>query len=403
MISKGPGVAMPAKEPNQVYELLPKFDCGLCGNPRCMTFARKLILNAQKPLECQFLEIDKRKNIEDIIAEPEMEPKRRHPNEDEEMIEISPCTENGFVTLETQLRSKIMVRDLFSDFFDQYQLCISLSEVDDFESMNCSSKMGYALVENKGKRTHVFKTGRIIMRRADDRNDALHTLGHISRMLMPARLCSCQNTLVDCFGGACDNCVHGECAALIDATDAEKEYQKKGHTIGELLKEMDEKGNEKLKDNFSLIGNIASELRKIKDDIGGQDNMEKDTYIKPTEELVARISRNCMEVLRGESDLKETVVALAQYGIARDLIRARDGLLSIEEPGESEMFKKATKILFDAYSSFENRDMEGSKDIQKEYMEFTRTIKEQSVPFGLIKVAANGFYISRILGKPVPH
>jgi ArsR family metal-binding transcriptional regulator len=403
MISKGPGVVMPAKEPNQVYELLPKFDCGLCGNPRCMTFARKLILKAQKPLECQFLEIENLKKIEDIIAEPEMERKRSHPNKDEDVIEISPCTEDGFVTLETQLRSKIMVRDLFSDFFDQYQLCISLSEVDDFDSMNCSSKMGYALVENKGKRTHVFKTGRIIMRRADDRNDALHTLGHISRMLMPARLCSCQNTLVDCFGGACDNCVHGECAALIDATEAEKEYRKKGHTIGELLKEMDKKDNEKLKDNFSLIGNIASELRKIKNDIGGQDNIEKDTYIKPTEELVAKISRNCMEVLRGESDLNETVVALAQYGIARDLIRARDGLLSIEGSGESEMFNKATKILFDAYSYFENRDVEGSKGIQNEYMEFRKAIKEQSVPFGLIKVAANGFYISRILGKPVPH
>jgi hypothetical protein len=269
--------------------------------------------------------------------------------------------------------------------------------------MNCSSKMGYALVENKGKRTHVFKTGRIIMRRADDRNDALHTLGHISRMLMPARLCSCQNTLVDCFGGACDNCVNGECAALIDATDAENEYQKKGYTIGELLKEMDEKGNERLKDNFSLIGNIASELRKIKNDIDVQVNIERDTYIKPTEELVARISRNCMEILRGEINLDETVVALAQYGIARDLIRARDGLLSLDESGESEMFAKATQILFDAYSSFENRDLEGSKDIQKEYMEFTKAIKEQSVPFGLIKVATNGFYISRILGKPVPH
>jgi ArsR family metal-binding transcriptional regulator len=394
---------MPAKEPNQVYELLPKFDCGLCGNPRCMTFARKIILTSQKPLECQFLEMENLKKIEDIISEPEVERKRPHPNEDEEIIEISPCTEDGFVTLETQLRSKIMVRDLFSDFFDQYQLCISLSEVDDFDSMNCSSKMGYALVENKGKRTHVFKTGRIIMRRADDRKDALHTLGHISRMLMPARLCSCQNTLADCFGGACDNCVKGECAALIDATGAEKEYQKEGHTIGELLKEMDQGGNERLKDNFILIRSIASEIKKIKDDIDNKNVSEQDNYIKPTEEMAAKISRNCMEILRAESHLKETIVALAQYGIARDLIRARDGLLSLNNSGESEMMAKATQILFDAYSSFENRDLEGSRDVQKEYSEFTKVIKEQSVPFGLIKIAANGFYISRILGKPVPH
>jgi ArsR family metal-binding transcriptional regulator len=394
---------MPAKEPNQVYELLPKFDCGLCGNPRCMTFARKILMDVQKPIDCQFLEMENLKKVEDILSEPEVERKRPHPNEDEEIIEISPCTEDGFVTLETQLRSKIMVRDLFSDFFDQYQLCISLSEVDDFDSMNCSSKMGYALVENKGKRTHVFKTGRIIMRRADDRKDALHTLGHISRMLMPARLCSCQNTLVDCFGGACDNCIDGECAALIDATEADKEYPKKGYTIGELLKEMDKTVNEKIKDNFSLIGSIVSELQKIHEGIKNQEKLEPDTYIKPAEELATKISKNCMEILRAENDLKETMVALVQYGIARDLIRARDGLLSLTDPGDMEMFSKVTKLLFDAYSSFEKRDIERLQEIQKEYTEFLTDIKGKSAPFGLIKVAANGFYISRILGKPVPH
>jgi hypothetical protein len=220
---------------------------------------------------------------------------------------------------------------------------------------------------------------------------------------MPARLCSCQNTLVDCFGGACDNCVNGECAALIDATEAEAEYQKKGYTIGELLKETDKVGKERLTENFTLLGNIASELKKIHDDISNQKKIDEDVYIKPIEDMAGKVSKNCMEILRAESELNERLVALIQYGITRDMIRARDGLLSLKDQDNSEIFTRASQLLFDAYSSFEKRDIERSKEIQKQYADFINTIKEQSVPFGLVKVAANGFYISRVLGKPVPH
>jgi ArsR family metal-binding transcriptional regulator len=392
----------PGKDVNEVYELLPKYDCGLCGNPRCMTFARKLLLDDQKSVECQFLSTDNIQRISEIASE-EVVRKHTHPNEDEDIIEISPCTEDGYVTLETQLRSKIMVRDLFSDFFDQYQLCISLSEVDDLESMNCSSKMGYALVENKGKRTHVFKTGRIIMRRADDREDALHTLGHISRMLMSARLCSCQNTLVDCFGGACENCINGSCAALIDATEVKEGYDKDGITIGEVLKEFDNKGIDRLSGNFGLLTNIVSELQKIDKAIRAGNEIQNENYTKTTDKYAGKISKTCMEVMRDNSDLSNTIVALAQYGIARDLIRARDGLLSLKENKDMGLYDQAARLLFDGFSSFESRDYEKSEKIQKDYLEFISSIKGKSVPFGLFKVAANGFYISRVLGKPVPH
>jgi hypothetical protein len=367
-----------------------------------MTFARKILLDIQKPVDCQFLLTDNISKITEI-AQEEIIRKQPHPNENEDIIEINPCTEDGFVTLETQLRSKIMVRDLFSDFFDQYQLCTSLSDVDDLESMNCSSKMGYALVENKGKRTHVFKTGRIIMRRADDREDALHTLGHISRMLMPARLCSCQNTLVDCFGGACESCVNGSCAALIDATEVKEDYEKEGFTICHVLKEMDKRGNEKLSGNFELLKNIVSELQKIDSDIKNSKSIDIESYNNTTNEFGGKISKCCMEIMRSGDHLADTVVALTQYGIARDLIRARDGLLTLGDEKDRVLYEKASGFLFDAYSAFEKRDSERSQKIQNDCSQFISEIKGQSVPYGLIKIAANGFYISRVLGKPVPY
>ena len=49
------------------------------------------------------------------------------------------------------------------------------------------------------------------------------------------------------------------------------------------------------------------------------------------------------------------------------------------------------------------KDIEGSKEIERRFDEILSAYKEGSMPWGLFKVAANGFYISRVLGKPVPH
>ncbi len=241
------------------------------------------------------------------------------------------------------------------------------------------------------------------MRRADDREDALHTLGHISRMLMSARLCSCQNTLVDCFGGACENCMKGSCAALIDAMEYTEDYEKEGFTICQVLKEIDNKGNDKLSGNFDLLNNIVSELQKIDCDIKNSNPMNIEGYLNATNEFAGKISKSCMEIMRLETHLADTVVALAQYGVARDLIRARDGLLNLTEEKDNTLYDQASGFLFDAYSAFEKRNFERSQKIQRDCSLFISDIKGQSIPYGLIKVAANGFYISRVLGKPVPY
>lgn len=391
------------KEASDILELLPEYDCGLCGNPRCMTFSRRILLGLQKPNECLFLSLENLEKIKGIAGEPDIKRKHPHPNQDGDIIEINPCTEDGFVTLETQLRSKVMAQDLFADFFDQYQLCQSLTEADIFDKMNCSPKMGYALAEISGKRTHVFKTGKIIMRRADDKEDALSTLAKISNMLMPARLCSCNNALVDCFGGSCKICSEGSCAALIDATEIEEGYESKGYNIGKVLKEMDWESYQELFDNFKLVAEIFSIIRKIDEDLRDGKEIDIDSYKNNTNELANRIHKSCVETQLQNSDVSKTLIALTQCGLVKDLLRARDGLLSLKQKGDSDLYEKATGILFDAYSAFEKRDQEKIKDIKNRYKEFITPAKEKMIPFGLIKVAANGFYISRILGKPAPH
>jgi hypothetical protein len=386
----------------EVHELLPNFDCGLCDNPRCMTFARNLLNDYQKPKECPFIEKENLNKINEMIAEPDVVRKHPHPNLDKDTIEISPCTEDGKVTLETQLRSKVMDRDLFSDFFDQFQLCNSLSEVEFFDKMNCSTKMGYALVEHGGKRAHVFKTGKIIMRRADDREDALSTLHHISRMLLPARICSCNNILADCFGGSCDRCTNGACGALVDAVNIKEDYHKEGNTIGNMLMEIDLKDHEKLQENFKLLSDFLNEIRKLDDGLKEGQIKEHDTIKSNTNEITEKIRRNCMQYISSESDADATIIALAQYGLGRDLMRARDGLFSLDGNIDDELYLQATKLLYDAYSAFEKRDLKESQAIEDRFQKFISAWKKGSSLWGIAKVATNGFYISRLLRKPVP-
>ncbi|UCE74377.1 MAG: hypothetical protein JSV56_01375 [Methanomassiliicoccales archaeon] len=386
---------------NEICELLPRFDCGLCKNPRCMTLARKILLQTQKPTGCQFLIQENLKKIEELLPEREVKRKHPHPNVDESIIEITPCTEDGYVTLEVQLKSKSKNQDLFGDFFDQHQLCISLSEVEMFNKMNCSSKMGYALAETEGKRIHIFKTGKIILRRADDREDALSSLAKVSKLLMPARICSCSNSLVDCFGGSCENCNEDVCTALIDALEVKEDYDEGGYTVREILREVDEKDHDKLTLNFKLLGDIMDEIRKMDRDIKNGELEDKDIYKDKIDKVIVEHKNSCTNIFLGETDVTNIIAALTQYGLARDLLRAADGLLALDTKADDELYNKATKLLFDAYSAFEKRDMKDSLALGERFQEFNSAWKKETSPWGIAKVAANGFYISRILGKPV--
>lgn len=385
-----------------VYELLPKFDCGLCGNPVCIALARKILLKTQKPIDCTFISQENLGKILDMIPEKEMERKHPHPNIDEDVIEIHPCTENGKVTLETQLKPKYGNSNFFNDFFDQIQLCNSLSEVEMFETMNCSSKMGYALLEFKGKRTHIFKTGRIIMRRADNREDALATFSKISKALLPAKICSCGNMLADCFGGACEFCSKDMCAALLDIFEAKEVGDNSGATLGDILTDIDRNSNEKLSDNFKGLKDIVNEIRKIHDELRKGREIDKQTLKEKIDEMVTKINHNCTNTIIENDGQIQTIIALIQYGLGRDLIRARDGLLSLEIKNLGEGFERATELFFSAYDAFERRDIKGSKDVEARYKEFISSLELNPSSMGVAKIATNGFYISRILGIPVP-
>jgi hypothetical protein len=357
-----------------------------------MTFARRILLNAQKPGECSFVSQDNLEKIKGIASQEKVVRNRPHPNVNENVIEIHPCTEDGKVTLETQLKSMVNMDDLFSDFFDQYHLCDALKNVEMFDRMNCSPKMGYAYIELGGKRAHIFKTGKIIMRKADDREDALGTLTRFSRLTLPARICACGNILADCFAGACHQCYVDSCAALMEDLGVGKDDGRT--TIGELLKEHN--GGTSLAQNFERLTSMVGEIRKIDDALG----KDIDDYGKKIDDILSKVKKTCIGNILENKDPKSTIVALAQYGLARDLKRVRDSLLSLGEENDK-LREDAMNILFDAYDAFNGRDEKDMKAIWKRYEEYMSKLELNPSTVGAAKIATNGFYISRILGKAV--
>lgn len=387
-------------ETYKIHKLLPKFDCGHCENPICMTFARKIITDSQKPEECRFLSSENLAKIMEMISAKEVVRKHPHPNEDRDLIEIHPCTEDGKVTLETQLKSKAQGTDFFSDFFDNYQLCASLEEIDVFDGMKCSPKMGYAFAEIKGKRTHIFGTGKIVMRRAENREDALNTFTKISRLLLPARICSCGNILVDCFAGACGNCSTRNCAAIQAINEDEIDHDTT--TLKEYIRAFKDKNppSSKLIDNFELIGDIIGELKKI-DDYLCKGEHEISESEKKIDEIVKKLNKNCIQEIYTDENGTNAIIALTQYGLGRDMRRVKDGFVNLENENIDELYKIAKDIFFEAYDAFYQLDMKKSVNIGEKYDEFMSSFDPNSKSIWIFKIATNGFYISRILGKPV--
>jgi ArsR family metal-binding transcriptional regulator len=102
--------------------------------------------------------------------------------EERQNIEVNPCTEDGKVTLESILKTEAGA-ERRKPYFDPIKLCEALKKIKDFSRVRCSSEMGYAIIEYEDKRIHVFKEGKIIIRRAKDRDDALRTLRLVSNIL----------------------------------------------------------------------------------------------------------------------------------------------------------------------------------------------------------------------------
>lgn len=130
---------------------------------------------------------------------------------------IRPCvTDAGKVSAETRLAPNSGTSsDLSPDFLDSSRLCWVLSISQAFSRVKCSEKLGIAKMETDGKTVVVSKGGRINIRTARDKEDALETTRLVSRALWPAMICSkCGRAVIECVSGFCTGCRPKECQLL---------------------------------------------------------------------------------------------------------------------------------------------------------------------------------------------
>lgn len=176
---------------DKLYELMPKRNCGLCDNPRCATLARKIAKGETRPESCVILSKGNLKKIEKILSEGFE--KIKSSKEKEERY-IKPCTsERGRVMLETRVGG-----------FDKQIMCGILELL---KETKCSEKLGVAKIEHDGKTIIVNHNGRISIRKAKNRGDALNSLGFVKKILLGATLCeNCNNAVIECVSGGCSGC-----------------------------------------------------------------------------------------------------------------------------------------------------------------------------------------------------
>jgi hypothetical protein len=109
-------------------------------------------------------------------------------------------------------------------------------------------------------------------------------------------------------------------------------------------------------------------------------------------------------------------VGLILSGVAMDLSRIANGLKSLaflesgfSSPTFTHLLSEATNIVAEAYKSFRKLDFERVGQIisryerfREQWMEAFREIPQKDSLIAIEKIAVNGFYISRLLTKPLP-
>ena len=335
---------------------------------------------------------------------------------------IHPCiSEAGKVTAETRLTSGPEGSvDLKYGFYDPIQLCIMLNMAGFFEDVRCSSKLGVGRVTVDDKTVLIYKDGRINVRQAKNKEDAIQTIRLVSRSLWGAIICSCcGNAGVDCASGGCEDCVTRVCPVIgggpPDPTITSRGpiQQTTASTIFDRVKNLKtvgyfEDGIRHLDEGFEIFKEASLKLLKR----GKLDN----STLQMIEDKIASTNKLAIKFVVETPNVYDAAIGLILSGVAMDLTRMAEGLKiianskgALSSPKLRELFSEAVNVAVEAYKDFRVVNFDKAKQIADRYMAFRkrwteafRSMPEKDVLAAVEKISVNGFYISRLLVKPIP-
>ncbi len=315
-------------------------------------------------------------------------------------FQIHPCTEDGLVTIEAKLYLGSPFGRPGEDFFDTKQMCSALRRLWFLDSLRCSEEMGYALAEWEGKRIHVFKGGKIIIRRAKDDDEAKKTLGIIGRTLWGTIPCSCGKPLVYCASGACDECSDKICeihAYPPFVELPESTSQIKGSEVFDFVEDVEAKHH--FKNAFDKLDEFVSVLRELDTKMMEKDFSDFDSLIGKAEEIMEEACATGTRFMIETPKDHHASLGIIFLGMAEDLWTLMDAMRLMKHVGfEVKGYKAACDIAFDSYDAFMKNDMGKVSQVIERFREFMR--EKHTKPE--IEIARAGHHIARMATKPFP-
>ncbi|MEM3693666.1 MAG: (Fe-S)-binding protein [Candidatus Bathyarchaeia archaeon] len=415
-------------ELNEVYSLLPGFDCCLCNNPSCRAMARRIIMGLRRPEDCLVLKnnSERLQRLRSIFKEDSMEVysgARILPKETC-LTFIRPCiSEMGKVMAETRLASST---NPILGSYDPIMLCLALELSEPFEDFRCSPSLGVARL-GVGERTiMVFKDGRVNIRGAKDEEEVLETLSLVSRILWGALICpQCGNAGFDCVSGACEECQRDGCSILEQGPQDPRLGGRKvigrGDTRKPLVEAMGklrmqpyfEKGLKHFEEEVGLLVGLGNRLL--------EGNIGEGEYraIVDLKAESLKFEKLGMKIMVEASELEGARVGLFIVGIALNTSRIAEGLgdiLKAEKLSERDrkLLKEALRIAEEGYRSLSSGDrnlglkvFEVYREFRKSWLEVYDKLFKDHTSFDDIRyflafgrLAASGFFMARLsVGK----
>lgn len=99
---------------------------------------------------------------------------------------VHPCSDDQSKVI---CEAMLAPEDLNFDYFDSCELCQLLGQKKLLEDLKCSIKLGFMQFKLDGKKITLFKNGRIIVRKAMDKEDVINTIKSVYELVEPALIC----------------------------------------------------------------------------------------------------------------------------------------------------------------------------------------------------------------------
>lgn len=188
----------------------PKFDCGLCGYPKCASFTRAVLLDFASIDDCPLLKLNEFSGLYselENLVQRKMGLKMRTATElpDGGVLLTRPCKDTDQkVMAELRVHNGVPIGETIRyGVFDSTLLC-DYSEClsDFFEVVKCSRDLGYGRADTGEMSITLLQDGRINMRRVDNRESVLKTFSVIEAAILGSTICNCcGNDLVSIASG----------------------------------------------------------------------------------------------------------------------------------------------------------------------------------------------------------